>query len=1066
MPAHLSHRRRTAALRSAGRFVAEPFEPRRLLAGVAVTTTDDLSDGDTSSISALLASPGPTGISIREAIAASNNTPGTDVVNFNIPGAGPHTLQLGSALPFITDTLTINGYTQPGAQANSLAIGDNAVIKIQLSGVSGVGVGLNILAPNCVVQGLSMTAFNNPSTDVSVAILVQSPGVVIEGNWLGVRPDGTASGNRGGIGGTAAATGARIGGTTPAARNVISGSQVSGIGFSGSKCVIQGNYIGTNVSGAAAIPNGVGIVLAGADSTVGGAGIGARNVVSGNIGFGVDVRGVSHQIDGNFIGPGASGEPLGNGGGGVRLSGPLVSNGVIRVGSEKDAFNAPVVAYNTGNGINLAQGKAAIGQVSVHNNTGAGVILPTTGPAMVLTSAVSTTTSTTVDGSLTGLTPGRNYVVRFYGNTADGEYEAFVQSFGLIADPSGNAQLINLPLNACGLSTISAIVTELGDAGEADFTVARAEAVVNTTPPVIRITSAAGSGAGSMLAAFTAANLTPGPEVILLDIPGPGFFDVSPTSSITPFLGRINDVLFEGRGQGFGSVVPQTYVNVNNGLGTFNGGQNNTVAGVGFFNVSGRAWDAENGNNTLIHSTVGIGAAEQPLGVTSIVQSDVVRILGGTNNRVLSSVIHAGRDNACVAVYGGTNHLVQGNRIGITPTGVVLAGTTALNNRVGVVINDGTNTDAIDNTIAGMVNDAIKVGEFGFAGGTGHTFVGNQMFVNQQLGIDLRDNGVTANDPLDADTGPNTLLNFPLISSVEQVSGGWRVIGVQNTAANTPITLYFYASSGFPSINTNEGGRLVGSAQVVTDGTGTAPFDITFATRFDEPAFGEVILATAVDSAGNNSEFSAPQTFADTVAPTVSDARFDFEFEQAVIFTTSEGPIAGVGVEDVDVVSLPPGFALGIEAAHDQPEELDARYLLGPLNFRPASEGGGGAIPDGNYRATLRAGAIQDAAGNLLASDRVLDFFILAGDANRDRRVDIDDFGILASRFNQPGVFSQGDFNYSGTTDIDDFAILAGKFNTTLAPAAGVSPRGALPSPTVAEQPKRLIPSLIDDLSL
>ena len=99
----------------------------------------------------------------------------------------------------------------------------------------------------------------------------------------------------------------------------------------------------------------------------------------------------------------------------------------------------------------------------------------------------------------------------------------------------------------------------------------------------------------------------------------------------------------------------------------------------------------------------------------------------------------------------------------------------------------------------------------------------------------------------------------------------------------------------------------------------------------------------------------------------------------------------------------------------------------------------GSILPDGDYLATLPAGSVRDSFGNPSASDATLSFFVLAGDADRDRSVGIGDFSILASRFNQPGTFSQGDFNYNGSTEIGDFAILASKFNTSL-PAPGGSP--------------------------
>src|SRR5262245_15297541 len=70
--------------------------------------------------------------SLRQAILGANAAPGADLIDFQIPGAGVHTISPTSTLPAITDTVTIDGYTQPGAAANTLAVGDNAILQIEL----------------------------------------------------------------------------------------------------------------------------------------------------------------------------------------------------------------------------------------------------------------------------------------------------------------------------------------------------------------------------------------------------------------------------------------------------------------------------------------------------------------------------------------------------------------------------------------------------------------------------------------------------------------------------------------------------------------------------------------------------------------------------------------------------------------------------------------------------------------------------------------------------------------------------------------------------------------------
>ena len=69
--------------------------------------------------------------------------------------------------------------------------------------------------------------------------------------------------------------------------------------------------------------------------------------------------------------------------------------------------------------------------------------------------------------------------------------------------------------------------------------------------------------------------------------------------------------------------------------------------------------------------------------------------------------------------------------------------------------------------------------------------------------------------------------------------------------------------------------------------------------------------------------------------------------------------------------------------------------------FRFPTLPNGGSLPDGRYRATLAAAGVSNAAGTTIAVDYALDFFFLAGDANRDGRVNLQDFNILAANFGQ-----------------------------------------------------------------
>jgi CSLREA domain-containing protein len=194
------------------------------------------------------------GCTLREAITAANNNPGADTFTFNIAGTGVKTITPTTPLPTITETVTIDGYTQPGASANTLTVGDDAVLLIELNGISaGVAVGLTLNSDDSVVRGLLINRFGFDGIRAFFGT-----GNVIEGNFIGTDAAGTSD-----LGNEAAgvflnpADGNLIGGLLPEARNLISGNGGSGVLFANgcSGNTVQGNYIGTDRNGLTALPN-------------------------------------------------------------------------------------------------------------------------------------------------------------------------------------------------------------------------------------------------------------------------------------------------------------------------------------------------------------------------------------------------------------------------------------------------------------------------------------------------------------------------------------------------------------------------------------------------------------------------------------------------------------------------------------------------------------------------------------------------------------------------------------------------------------------------------------------
>jgi hypothetical protein len=272
--------------------------------------------------------------SLRQAILDANANPGADTIAFNIPGSGVHTIFPQTTLPAITEAVVIDGYSQPGAKSNTKVVGTDAVLLIELDGSQDstqFGDGLDLSAGNCTVRGLVINSF--PQFGINIAF--GNPGQnTIAGNYIGTDPTGMQKkGNTSSAVMVNQSWSNRIGGTTPADRNVLSGNGLNsafghGVEIDGNSTtlaqnsLIQGNYIGINAAGDAAIPNfGAGILLDYVGTTtVGGSTPSSRNVISGNTGEGIySINAASNSIIGNYIGIDATGtKAVPNTGSGVR----------------------------------------------------------------------------------------------------------------------------------------------------------------------------------------------------------------------------------------------------------------------------------------------------------------------------------------------------------------------------------------------------------------------------------------------------------------------------------------------------------------------------------------------------------------------------------------------------------------------------------------------------------------------------------------------------------------------------------------------------------------------------
>src|SRR5437764_2841112 len=228
--------------------------------------------------------PGGSG-SLNDALLQANDTIGTNTIAFNIPGPGVHTIVLTNALPDIIRPLIIDGYTQPGASPNTLAIGDNAVILIKIDGSAASpilrlcnsslcgGVGSS---DGSTIRGLCFV-----TTAGGTMLDIRSHTNLLAGNFIGVDTDGAtliAASTAVFIGfGTSGDT---IGGVSPADRNVIAGN--SGVLLiDGSSAIVQGNYLGVHAAATAALGSGdcATDVEIGTGCLIGGSAPGAGNLI-------------------------------------------------------------------------------------------------------------------------------------------------------------------------------------------------------------------------------------------------------------------------------------------------------------------------------------------------------------------------------------------------------------------------------------------------------------------------------------------------------------------------------------------------------------------------------------------------------------------------------------------------------------------------------------------------------------------------------------------------------------------------------------------------------------------
>ena len=346
----------------------------------------------------------------------------------------------------------------------------------------------------------------------------------IEGNRIGTTPDGTAAvGNlQAGVSMFGGPHGNVVGGTAAGAGNLISGNGVGVIieSFGTDDNRIEGNRIGTNPQGDAAIPNGggVGISLGARGNMVGGTSSAARNVISGNLGGAVGISlADENAVVGNYLGTDASG--TGRVGNGKEI---VSAYSAVQIASgSRNRVESNVIAYNGsplvgGGGILVLEGNQPGDTVgnqllgnSIHDNYGLGIDLYEPGIPYRATpndvgdgdsganelqnypviQAVSFPAgSVMVTGTLNS-EPSTPYTLQFFAShrcddSGNGEGEFFLGSSPVSTDVKGNASFqANFPLPTAAARRLTATATDpAGNTSEFSECFPRASSFYTVSP--------------------------------------------------------------------------------------------------------------------------------------------------------------------------------------------------------------------------------------------------------------------------------------------------------------------------------------------------------------------------------------------------------------------------------------------------------------------------------------------------------------------------------------------------------------------------------------------------------
>lgn len=785
---------------------------------------------------------------------ASNNTIGgsnaatPNVITGN-QGSGISINGVGSTGNLVVNNLI--GQNLAGSSAGNILDG------VQINDASNNTVGGSIPSggnPLNVIQ-------NNGGNGVAIAGLGQPANAnVVAGNLIGDTSSTPTNGNRGaGIIVTIGAANTDIGGDDASFGNVIAGNAQSGIVLSDSSVTgtrIRANYVG----GFTTTGNtGDGIqIFSSTGTTIGGTTAGERNIISANTGAGIFTDDASGTvIIGNIIGLADDGNtPRGNVGTGIFLSGG--ANNTVG-GTAANAGN--VISSNGDDGVTLGSG--ATGTLIQGNRIGTNAAGSDDRGNAGRGVAILGSPNNTVGG---GTLAARNVIT---GNAGDGVFISVAGAIGNLV--AGN--LIGLGLSGASAGNTGSGVSVVG--------------VGSNT--IGGLTTGAGLAPGNVITNNGRTPQAPG-IIIKGDASDPANSNVVQGNAIGLSADGLTPIGNGGAGIEIDGVTANTLIGSDSSVAF---GGNRIVSNLRGIVLNGGQVTGTQILGNLIGAAAagetGFGNAQGGVVIISAESTVVGGVLPSAGN-----VISGNGVQGVLLSSNASGNVLLGNKIGVSADGTTPLG----NNGVGVRIEDGSNTNTVGgfspsagNIIAGNAAAGVALPNSDTNNPVANAIVGNSIYANGGLGIDLGPTGVTPNDDKDPDPGPNLLQNFPVITDAVYFDGKLRVRGFLNSIPNQTYLLQFFADAGDPSGN-GEGQYLIGSGdtQITTDpDTGTASFDVTFNTPLP---LAMNLTATASRRLGSfafeTGEFSAfvPIEVASFVVTNTNDAGRG-SLRQAILFANA-----------------------------------------------------------------------------------------------------------------------------------------------------------------------------------